>query len=299
MTDLTIRPITELHEIDAVEYLQRAVWGMTDDRALVPNHVLITAQHHGGVLIGAFTPDEEMVGFVFGFLGSTFDERAQWMGSPYLHCSHMLGVLPEYRRQKLALQLKSAQRDALLAQNLKLAVWTVDPLLAGNMALNVRGLGGIVRHYHTNLYGELREALNAGLPTDRFEVEWWIASDRVQQHLANPTDRASIVSWRKSGAMAINHTSLRSDGLRCPIGWEPQPKHAHLLVEIPSDFQSMRQIDLDLAYQWRIHIREVFTWAFTEKTPYTLAWVGTDADRSFYVLSRRIDLHAIAGKPES
>lgn len=297
MTELTIRPITELHEIDAVEHLQRAVWGITDDRALVPSHVLITAQHHGGVLIGAFTPDDEMVGFIFGFIGSTSDERAQWMGSPYLHCSHQLGVLPEYRRQKLGLQLKCAQREALIAQNLKLAVWTVDPLLAGNMALNIQSLGGIVRCYHPNLYGELREALNAGLPTDRFEVEWWLTSDRVTRHLSDPDGRASIASWRKAGAMPLNHTSARADHLRTPDGWQPQPDHAHLLVEVPADFQSMRQIDLDLAYRWRMHIREIFTWAFNEKQPYALAWVGMEDHRSYYVLSRTLDLHAIAGKP--
>jgi predicted GNAT superfamily acetyltransferase len=294
---ITIRPVTELREVAAVEELQRTVWGMQNDSGLVPNHVLITAAHHGGVLLGAFTPQDEMVGFVFGFLGTVNDERIAWMGTPYMHCSHMLAVLPEYRRQAVAYQLKCAQRDMLLVQGLKLTTWTFDPLLGINAWLNIARLGGIVRTYLPNLYGNLREALNAGLPTDRFEVEWWIDSERVQRHLNMPNACPELDAWRKAGAVQINSILVRGDGLRVPDGWQPSTRHNQLIVEIPADFQSLRQADLDVAYQWRMHSREIFLWAFNNK--YVIAWINSEGQgserRTFYILTRRLDISKLAG----
>ena len=62
-----IRLLETIEEMSAVEALQREVWpGSETD--VVPAHVLITAAHNGGVLLGAFA-DDELIGFIFGFPG--------------------------------------------------------------------------------------------------------------------------------------------------------------------------------------------------------------------------------------
>ena len=292
-SDITIRSVDGLDEFSVIEGLQRAVWGMTTDTELVPTHLLLTAQHYGGVVLGAFTPDNEMIGFVFGFTGMADDKRFPEMDQQIVHCSHMMGVLPVYRGQMVGYRLKCAQREAVLQQNMRVVVWTYDPLLRVNATLNIVRLGGVCRTYLPNLYGELNEALNAGLPTDRFEVEWWIGSKYVAMHLDPTAEGKTLTGWRAAGGTTINQTVARSDGYRTPDGWETVTTSEPILVEIPSDFQKMRRDDLTLARAWRMHTREVFLWAFA--TGYSVEAFAVEDQRAYYVLTQAVDFHSLAG----
>jgi len=266
---------------------------METDAELVPAHLLITAQHYGGVMLGAFTPDDEMIGFVFGFTGVADDQRFPEMDQRIVHCSHMMGVLPAYRGQAVGYRLKCAQREAALQQNMRVMVWTYDPLLCVNATLNIARLGGVCRTYLPNLYGELKEALNAGLPTDRFEVEWWIASRHVEKHLDPGEEIKTLANWRGARAVPINDTSMRSDGYRAPESWQVVPSDETILIEIPVDFQKMRKDDLALARAWRMHTREVFQWAFG--TGYSVEAFAVEDQRAYYILTQTVDYHALAG----
>ena len=63
MKNLNIRLIETPEEMRLVEELQRNVWpGSETD--VVPLHMLITAVHNGGLVLGAFI-EEKIVGFVF------------------------------------------------------------------------------------------------------------------------------------------------------------------------------------------------------------------------------------------
>ena len=65
-----IRLLESPEDMTSVEELQRAVWpGSETD--VVPAHMLITAVHNGGLVVGAFQHDQ-LVGFVFGFPGIEF-----------------------------------------------------------------------------------------------------------------------------------------------------------------------------------------------------------------------------------
>ena len=64
---ISIRPLETFAEYHACEALQRRVWVMSDDLEIVPLHILMPVQRHGGLLLGAFDGDE-LVGFVFGYL---------------------------------------------------------------------------------------------------------------------------------------------------------------------------------------------------------------------------------------
>ncbi|MDW8065750.1 MAG: GNAT family N-acetyltransferase, partial [Anaerolineae bacterium] len=115
--EVEIRPLHILEEIEACTELQRRIWG-SNDLDVVPSHVLITAARNGGVLLGAFV-DGELVGFVFGFLGT--DERRGREAPAAVklkHCSHQLGVLPEWQDKGIGYRLKLAQREAVRNQGL-------------------------------------------------------------------------------------------------------------------------------------------------------------------------------------
>jgi predicted GNAT superfamily acetyltransferase len=252
-TDFSIRPLITNDEYRVCEDLQYAVWRL-EEREILPDHMMLTCSRHGGVVLGAFSPGDEMIGFLFGFPGAG-DES---FGVEWLHCSHILGVLPAWQGRGVGYRLKLAQREQVMAQGLKLVVWTYDPLESRNAALNIRKLGAINRRYLRNLYGDMRDALNVGLPSDRFEVEWWVDSARVHRRLAE----GSPPPARVLDAPSANRVHWRGDGLPVPedagAAWDGAPAR----LEIPADFQRIRSADADLARAWRLHFRAACEAAF-------------------------------------
>jgi predicted GNAT superfamily acetyltransferase len=178
MPNFNIRLIETPEEMPLVEELQRDVWpGSETD--VVPLHMLITAVHNGGLVLGAFV-EEKMIGFVFGFPGieNTPD------GPRPKHCSHMMGIHPDFRDSGVGFALKRAQWQMVRHQNLDHITWTYDPLLSRNAYLNIAKLGAVCTTYHRSEYGDMRDGLNAGLPSDRFQVDWWINTLRVESRLS-------------------------------------------------------------------------------------------------------------------
>src|SRR5215813_5523224 len=178
MTDLpfTIRTLTTVPDYHLAEAAQKRIWAMDDDLGVIPLHVLITAQKNGGLVAGAFDERGEMVAVLYGFIGLT-DKGT------FKHCSHIMGVDPAFRSQRVGQALKLFQRDYVLKQGLDLITWTFDPLEGVNASLNIAKLGAITHKYFDNLYGDMPGALNSGLVSDRFEVEWWIDSQRVRERI--------------------------------------------------------------------------------------------------------------------
>jgi predicted GNAT superfamily acetyltransferase len=284
---ISIRLLEGRAEFSAAEEVQRAAWRMPDDTELVPAHLLQALQWHGGIVLGAFAPDGKVVGAAFGFVGLTHDDtQIAQLGGSMVFCSHMLGVLPAYQGQSIGYQLKLAQRKQALEQGHHLIVWTFDPLQSANARLNIGKLGGICRRYIPDAYGELKEGVNVGLPSDRFELEWWIASQHVAQHLEPPSSPPPLHTWRAGGAQMINPSTARPDGLRAPGEWIASPDSATILVEFPGDVGAVKAADLGLARAWRFHVREVIQAAF--EVGYFVAGVTGEgvrrARQSFYLL---------------
>lgn len=281
-TEISIRPVKTWDEYLAVEHLQRTVWQMPDWRDAVPANLLITIHKNGGILLGAFD-DAKLIGFVFSFIGSEkFDGTLKLK-----HCSHMLAVLPEYQKRQLGARLKFAQREAALAQKIDLMTWTYDPLQAPNANLNLVRLGAIARRYIPNAYGEMTDGINAGIPSDRFQPEWWLASARVVDRAAgerHPTDWDQLV---RAGAQEVFTTKFDDDAFgRIEKEWEP---HAPTLIaEIPIRINALKTAQPALALEWRTRTRDFFTHAFE------MGYACTDfliarrdqCERAAYVLTR-------------
>ncbi len=279
---IVIRSLVTHEEILAVEQLQRDAWGVPDVD-VVPLHMLITPPRHGGLLLGAFD-GERLAGFVFGFLGLAADGRLK-------HCSHMAGVHPDYRDQGVGYSLKLAQREHVLAQGLDLVTWTFDPLETRNAQLNFHKLGAVCNTYIRNLYGPMRAAINAGPPSDRFEVKWWIRSERVEKRLrvgeAPPPSNSPLRGGRAGDAS----TSPFVVPIRCGIPGAPSPDPVHwpaeaaqLLIEVPANFQAIKHSDMPLAIQWRLRTRQIFEDAFSRG--YTATDLLRHDNRCHYLVER-------------
>ncbi len=271
-------------EMAAVEALQRIVWP-GNDLEVVPAHVLLTAAHNGGLVAGAFAGDA-LAGFVWGFLG--LDETAN---PPRLkHCSHQLGVHPDYRNTGLGFALKCFQREHVLGQGIDRITWTYDPLLARNARLNIAKLGAICRTYLRNSYGELRDTLNAGLPSDRFQVDWWIASERVAARVRGERGpRPGLAHLLEDGAFLLNPSTR--DDLPAPSDHIAGDifERSVVLVEIPADFLALKAADLALALRWRLGTREAFEALFGQGFAITdFVSQAAPLPRAAYVLTRGV-----------
>ena len=276
-------------EMEAVEELQRRVWpGSETD--VVPLHLLVTASHNGGLVIGAYHPQadspDRLVGFVFGFTGlySTPD------GPRPKHCSHMLGVDPQLRDQGLGFALKRAQWQMVRHQGLDRITWTYDPLLSRNAYLNIAKLGAVCNLYQREVYGDMRDGLNEGLPSDRFEVDWWVNSQRVQRRLSRKARlRLDLAHFLAAGAEILNPSTGNGRDWPTPGSVTDLPKGEEtslLLVEIPADFQGLKAADRELATAWRKHTRDLFEGLFANGFLVTdFIFLPGRHSRSYYVLS--------------
>ncbi len=278
MSPFEIRPLKTLDEFHAAEELQRAAWGSADID-IAPLHVMLTIAKNGGVVLGAFA-HHQLIGFVYGFLGAS-DRPA----TKLKHTSHQMGVLPEWQSRGVGYALKVAQREAVRQQGLRLITWTYDPLESKNAHLNIAKLGAVCNTYIRNYYGELRDDINLGLATDRFQVDWWIASQHVEAYLARP--RASLWSYLDEGATILNSVVWDNHDLPvCANSSEPQ-RPERFLAEFPADFQAIKRDDNTLALAWRAQLRQLCETAFaTGFTVVDYVHEPGKRARSFYVLQK-------------
>ncbi len=291
-----VRILENIEDMMLVESLQRLVWPGSD-LDVVPSHILLTAAHNGGLVIGAFeTADKNLmpslIGFVFGFPGLYFTPD----GPRPKHCSHMLGVDPQYRDQGIGFILKRAQWQMVRHQSLDRITWTYDPLLSRNAYLNVTKLGAVSNTYLRELYGEMRDGLNIGLPSDRLQVDWWVNSPRVNRRLSRRARQPlGLANFYAAGVEIVNPTRM-FDNI-----WPVPPEQAPLslldrqpgsdppalwLMEIPADFQALKDAQPSLALQWRLHTRGLFETLFEHGYLVTdFIFLPAKYPRSFYVLS--------------
>ncbi len=272
-----VRDLTQYDEFLQVRDVQQQVWGFTQGEGLYPP-MLKTAAESGGTVIGAFD-GVKLIGFLFGFLGLHTDRRIKL-------CSQTMGILPEYRNKGVAAMLKWAQRERMLANNIDLITWTYDPLEAPNARLNLRTLGGVAHVYKQNIYGENFGALGKGLPSDRFLVEWWIKSDRVQQR----HDRLAVEPVGIDSPIANACTGVTGD--RRITALDLNLDASIVRVEIPNDLQAIKKTNMVLAQDWRLITRDLFEAYFArgyEAIDFVRAgevWGSARAAHNWYVLQR-------------
>lgn len=246
MTDFGIRPFQTIEEFRACVELQEATWGEGFSER-VPPAILKVAQILGGVSAGAYDPDGQLLGFVFGMTGVRDGELAHW--------SDMLAVREHVRDTGLGARLKQYQRDQVLARGVESMYWTFDPLQSRNAYLNFNKLGIVVREYVRDMYGDTDSPLHRGVGTDRFIALWQMSSDRVVARLAG-SERGPESPPRDAHRVLDSHGV---DGMLRPGEPDLGSRNHRLLVTIPLDVSEIMERSLDVALEWRGATRAVFT----------------------------------------
>jgi predicted GNAT superfamily acetyltransferase len=229
--EVETRLVRSLHEFAACEAMSRDIWGAAE-RNVVPRELLLTMQHNGGLVHGAFLPDGRLVGFCFAFLGMRDGQLRL--------CSHQLGVMADYRGRGVGIALKQAQRYDALRLGYDLVTWTFDPLEARNAYINLHRLGCIARLYDRDHYGAMEDELNRGLPSDRFEAEWWLRRPKPPIASGEPL---VLLRVGKAGEPVREQAALGT---------------GTALIGVPLDFQAIKRASSELALRWRMESRAAF-----------------------------------------
>src|SRR6185436_16422619 len=245
---IAIRDIESISEMREVESLQQAAWRF-DDRDIVPLAMLVATREVGAILVGAFD-GPSLIGFAYSFVGR---EDGQ-----LVHHSHMLAVMPSHRNLNLGYRLKLAQRERAMAQGINRMTWTFDPLQSLNAHFNFAKLGVLADTYKINFYGETTSSFlhQIGTGTDRLWVTWLLDSQRVGERLqttdgskASMVDLDHVAGLVKVGRNSEPQKNEFPEGLR----------YKHLLIEIPSDINSLQRMNPALGASWRATTNEAFS----------------------------------------
>jgi predicted GNAT superfamily acetyltransferase len=221
---VTLRPLTALEEFEDAIGIMIATWGPFQ---LPPREVLTALAHSGNVPLGAYDGDRQ-VGFVLGWAGVDEDGL-------HVH-SHMLAALPDRRHRGVGFALKLGQRAQALDQDIHVARWTFDPLIARNGWFNLGKLGALADRFGRSFYGDMSDEINRGDRTDRLVVRWDL--DHEPEPRAVPPGIPTVLA---AGG---------DRGRPVPVpGSAPAPAGA--VIEVPREHADLRARDPELATRWR------------------------------------------------
>ena len=232
---LEIRELSTMAEMTVAEAIQTQVWG--PEIVPTPKEMLIPVQHEGGLLAGAFTTENQMVGLVFSF--PTQD--------PTAHHSQMLATLPAWRGLGIGAQLKWFQRDWCLRRGIHQVRWTVDPLRAANAQLNIHRLGATAATYLPDYYGVM-VGIDAGSPTDRLLVVWDLSHARTVLRFSGPQPDL--------GYPHVQAVNAAAEGQ--PVEIRLGVEDLRILLRLPQDFIRLTKENPAAALDWRLQTRELF-----------------------------------------
>lgn len=285
---IDIRHVEADKDYRKLEELQRVIWGMADVDVL-PGRMMHAIDFNGGVLLGAYD-DDEIIGFVFGVIGTVqgLNQRVDQVAAARLQLySTIMGVHPDYHGQGVGYRLKLAQREFAIRMGIRLITWTYDPLESRNAWLNIVKLGAISHRYLRDFHGEYG-GINAGLPTDRFYVEWWVTGNRAQSRVERQRGALSYDQMIAGRAVLVNEASFEGDHPAPPEEFNDESERNLLLVEIPANLQAMKRDDMALAKRWRFHTRALFEHYFANQfivTDFARRQDEEGRERAYYVLT--------------
>lgn len=275
-----IKAVDDADGFRRIEELQKVIWGFSDI-SVVPTIALKTAVQTGGILLGAYSDQNEgMIGFVLG--------NPAIQNGEIFHYSIMAGVLPDQRFKGVGYTLKLQQRDSVRSQGIDKIEWVYDLLESLNGHFNIFKLGAICRRYERSYYGDMRDHLNKGLPTDRFYVEWFLNSPRVYSRINHTKAPEPIEIYP-----TVNSTVVKN-GCLCNVSWRPDHTENRIFVEVPNSFQTIKKLDMGLAHQWRLQTRTIFEHYFDAGyivTNFVTAYERGEK-KCFYVLEKK-DVEAV------
>jgi predicted GNAT superfamily acetyltransferase len=280
---LAVRELTDPEDHLRLVGVFDAIWGQAAEQILGSELLRVLAFEcgylagasvaggpHGGADEVADDGPGDLVAASVGLFGMTPD------GETLLH-SHITGALAEGRRRHAGFALKQHQRAWCLARGLSTVQWTFDPLVRRNAYFNAAKLAALPVQYLPDFYGEMSDAINAGQHSDRFLVRWDLRTPAAEQAaegtpVAYATPDGARTAVRDDGGRPVTDAGVLAGAL---CGDLPA-----VLVGTPSDVETLRAADPDLARSWRAAHRDTLPallgngWrvtGFVDRTSYLLS----------------------------
>lgn len=237
-----IRELSEVADLRALADFFALVWGRPGEVA-IDSDVLKALALSGNYVAGAYE-GERLIGGLVG-----------WLGGPpatnlHLH-SHILGVLPGSETRGLGFDLKQHQRRWCLARGVKVMEWTTDPLIRRNVYFNLTKLGARAPRYLVDVYGTMRDSINAGEESDRLLIVWDLDSPATEAAAAGKPVELDVDSLRATGASVVLSEGEAGEAVAGPVGGTA------LLLQLPQDVVELRRRHPALAREWRMSLRRI------------------------------------------
>ncbi len=279
---LVIKKVRRHQELLDVQNLHKIIWGLAD-LEVTPTHILLAVQRANGIVLCAYY-ERKPIGFSFGFCGINDANQL------YLH-SHNIGVLEEFRNFGVGYEIKRKQYEIALTRGIDLIAWTFDPLDSRNAYFNFNKLRCISRKYTRDYYGPMPDQLNKDLPSDRLIVEWRLKNEKTINSLGGAFRESNRTL--ESSAIILNDMRIGATGQ--PISVINKARVEEFLIdefgrcyiEIPSDYQEMRQRNFDLVIEWRIALRYMLEQCFSYG--FFISGFNYVSGRSFFELEKTLD----------
>ena len=264
--NIEVKELTDFKHYKECLKLQGEIFGLKDADK-IPSPVLSMLNRRAipmGIVLGGFIQEngrEKMVGYMVNVATLKVDS---------IYCM-MIGVLPQYHNLNIGFRLISHLSEIALEKNIR-HFYCIYELLEGRLGkfyFDKIGLSGV--KYEVAAF-EL--AGKKELPLDAFLVYGDFASDRLKKRLSEtPVSRPN-----------------KEIPLNCPIVGEDRFVDAEsVLVEIPEDFQALKQFDMDTAIRWRLSTRNIFD-EYINRRDYYVADFFTkkeNAKRSNYYMLKK------------
>lgn len=255
----SIREVKTNEEFSDVQNLHKIIWGIKDID-VHPKHMLVGIQKSSGLLLCAYY-NKQPIGFFLGYCGLTEDLK------PYLHC-HNIAVLKNYRNCGIGCRLLMGVKNYMRIHKIQLARATFDPLESGNANLYFRKAGCISNKYIRDYYGTMLDQRNADIPSDRLLVEYFISSNLVDRHPDQTQLSISLKNLEDLRNKALNRSQSSDVNLLVPKVLDLDKKKLvqnqvkDVYIEIPSNYQEMRQKNMHSVVKWRFELRDLIEKCF-------------------------------------
>ena len=232
-----IRQLEELAELSDVEGLFERIWG--PGGVTVP--LLRSLVLSGNYVAGAWAHDQ-LMGASISFVSPVSHPR-----SAHLHIS---GVSPGAQGSGIGFAMLCHQRTWALERGIEQITWTFDPLVRRNGWFATVKVGAHCDAYFPDFFGYLNDPINRWDFTDRCLARWDLVG-------ATPGEnRPADVEDPYIGTRALTVLTEGASG-------EPKLPQADwmdlepelLLCQVPTDAQTLRQSEPQLAREWLAALR--------------------------------------------
>jgi predicted GNAT superfamily acetyltransferase len=247
--------------------LQKDVFNISDIDLISPLFLKLIARNNPpiGISIGAFNlTDKKLVGVIIGF--ATFNNNSVY--------GVLQGVNPEFRNKEIGLNLLLKLREVALEKGLESMQGIVDPLEANLAKLFFTNLGFNGIKYEPQVYKYTGSDSYNSIPIDKVLINWNFNSQTTIEKI--------IYRKRLGDETLFDETPIATESIK--------PISKNILIEIPNNFNDLKNKDWEQANKWRYSTREIFTYYLNQMNYNIVDFIKKQENqtyKSYYLLEKQ------------